>query len=292
MAGAIDWDDLRYFLAAARVGTLAGTARLLDVEHTTIGRRLTSLERSLGVPLILRRPDGLRLTRVGSRLVPALGEVERAIDAALRVVESEGTRVRLAVPSAVTRVLALDRFRRECPDVTLEISSGSRPVDLKNGEADLALRIGPVKDDDLVVKKLGDTGYSLYASDSYLARRGAPSDPRDLAGHDVLGYDENLAAVPGAKWIAEHGAGANIVLRSRDLADMAAAALNGVGLAVLPCMLAASEPSLRRVTNEVLGTRKIALVWRRELTLSAPVRSVIRFVTNIMRENAAVMSGR
>jgi DNA-binding transcriptional LysR family regulator len=63
----LDWDDLRYYLRAARAKTLAGAAREMGVDHTTIGRRLTALERAVGASLVIRGADGLRLTPIGER---------------------------------------------------------------------------------------------------------------------------------------------------------------------------------------------------------------------------------
>ena len=71
-----NWDDLRYFLRAAQTKTLAGAARSMGVEHTTIGRRLSALERALGAALVLRGPDGLTLTPLGQRIAPL---VERLV---------------------------------------------------------------------------------------------------------------------------------------------------------------------------------------------------------------------
>src|SRR5690348_10251910 len=75
----VNWDDLRYFLGAVRAGTLAGASRAMGVEHTTIGRRLASLERALGGAFVLRSPDGLKLTPLGERLLPLVEGVERAV---------------------------------------------------------------------------------------------------------------------------------------------------------------------------------------------------------------------
>ncbi len=169
--------------------------------------------------------------------------------------------------------------------------SGSQPLDLKKGEAELAIRVGPIADEDLIARKLGDAGWSLYAADAYLRRHPAPADPRQLAGHDVLGYDRRLAGAPGARWIEQHGRGATIVLRSRELTDMLAAARGGLGLAVMPCMLAESDSSLRRLTPDVLGRNGIFLAYRRETLLVEPVRTVIDFIVRLMRDNAALVRG-
>src|SRR4051812_33155253 len=94
----LDWDDLRYFLEAARAQTLAGAARNLGIEHTTIGRRLGSLERALGASLVLRGPEGLRLTPAGERVLPLAEELERTVRAVVEAVSTDASRVRLAVP--------------------------------------------------------------------------------------------------------------------------------------------------------------------------------------------------
>lgn len=289
----LDWNDLRYFLRAAHTGTLAGAARALAVEHTTVGRRLTALERAFGAPVFIRSREGLRLTPLGEQARPLIEEVERAVSAVQAFVAADKTRVRLAVPSGFSALITqhLPRLAGSAPNVVLELQSGSRAVELRKGEAELALRVGPIDDDGLVAQYMGEVGWSLYAADSYLARRPAPLDPRDLAGHDVIGYDKALADVPGARWLEEHGAQARIVLRSRELTDMLASACAGLGLAVLPCILADAQPQLTRLTEEVLGERRLSLVYRRELLRVAPVRCVAEFVATLMHECAAIVHG-
>ena len=292
-SGDLDWDDLRHFLAAIRAGTLAGAARALGVKHSTIGRRLTELERALGGALFARRPDGLRLTLLGEKLVPLAQEVERATQALQSQAKSETSTVRLAVPSGFVPQFTphLERLRGNHPEISLEFLSGSRKVDLNKGEADLALRVGAAGDENLVVRKVGEVGWSLYASPEYLARHKAPVDPRRLAGHQVLGFDKSLAGLPGAQWLAEHGKGATIALLHRELADMAAAAVGGAGLALLPCVFAEDYPRLKRLTPEVLGRQPLSLVYRREAKLSKPVEIVAGFVVQVMRERAKLMRG-
>jgi DNA-binding transcriptional LysR family regulator len=290
--GEIDWDDLRYFLWAARQKTLAGAARALRVEHTTIGRRLSALERSLGVPLVLRGPEGLTLTALGAQVAPLVEDVERTVEAVREMVASQRARVRLAVPSGVTALFTphLPALRDEHPGLVLELVSGARPVDLKKGEADLAIRSGPAGDEELVARKLCDSGFALYGSAAYLARRAPPADPGDLSRHDLIGFDPSLSGTPAAQWIETRAKGATIVLRSREMTDMLAAAVSGTGLAILPCMLADAEPALRRLTGVVL-TRPLSLVYRREARLAKEVRAVIRFVVDVVRQHADRISG-
>jgi DNA-binding transcriptional LysR family regulator len=185
----------------------------------------------------------------------------------------------------------LAELRRKHPETSLEFLSAIRPVDLSKGEAELAIRVGPVTDETLVMRKIGESGWSLFASPEYLARRPAPTNPRDLSGHDVLGFNPEFASLPGAKWIAEHGAGANIVLLHRGIEDLVASAVAGLGLAVLPCLAGDREPRLKRVTAEILGRQNLSIVYRREVLLSQPVQMIIRFITAVLRTHTRVMSG-
>jgi DNA-binding transcriptional LysR family regulator len=290
----LDWDDLRYFLAAARQETLSGAARALGVKHSTIGRRISALERSLGAPLFVRQPDGLVVTPLGASVLSRIEQIEQAVAGVRSLVDASRHHVRLACPSGFASFLAdaLARFHRDLPEIELELLSGSQPVDLNKGEAELALRVGPIADQDLLVRKVGDAAWSLYASEAYLRRHPAPTDPRHLKGHQLVGFDRKLAGVPGAQWIERHGHGGTVVQRSVELSDMLAAARNGMGLAVLPCMLAETEPSLKRLTSEVLGRHSISLIYRREMLLVEAVREVIDFVVTTMREKANLVRGK
>jgi DNA-binding transcriptional LysR family regulator len=289
---AIDWDDLRYFLRAAEAKTLAGAARAMRVEHTTVGRRLSALERALGATVMLRTPNGLELTALGESLLPLAHEIERAVAAVSETVATRKTRVRLAVPSGFTHLFApyLGELRRDHPDLSLEVVSGSRPVDLTRGEADLAIRIGPVSGEGLVSRKLGDASSALYASEAYLARRGKPTNVDDLRGHDVIAYDRSLAAIPSAKWIEDRIAGATVVLRCREMTELVSAAANGLGLAVLSCALADFDPSLRRLSG-VLNRRPLSLVYRRERRGDPQIRAVIAFIVAVVRRHAPRFAG-
>ena len=163
----LDWNDLRYFLAAVRSGTLAGAARALGVKHSTVGRRLTALERALGAAVMIRGEHGLQLTPLGEKLVPHAEAAERSVVELQSQSISEMARVRLYVPTGLAKPLApyLPQLRRKHPDISLEILSGSLPADLHKGEAELALRVGPIADDTLVAQKIGDLAWSLRSEE-------------------------------------------------------------------------------------------------------------------------------
>lgn len=288
----LDWDDLRYFLAAAQAKSLAGAARTLGVNHSTIGRRLSSLEAYFGAPLVIRTPDGLQLTQLGLALEPLVEQVEQAVAAACLRATHQKVRVRLAMPTGSAQLFTphLPRLQREFPELSLELLSETRTVDLGKGEADLALRVGPVLDENLVARKVGEIGSSLYGSDGYLARKPVATDLGDLNGHDFI-IDPSPIALAEAQWIEAHRGPAGAVLRIHGLTDLFAAALDGAGLAILPCLLADAQPGLRRLTPQVVIARDLSLVYRREVRLVEPIRAVIRFVLDVLRENTDRISG-
>jgi DNA-binding transcriptional LysR family regulator len=290
----LDWDDVRYFLAAARAGSLAGAARILGIEHSTVGRRLAGLERCLGAAVVLRNPDGLQLTALGRQLYPRAEQVERSVRAVSALASAEKARVRLAAPSGMSRLFVhgLAGLRDRHPEVMLEIISGSRAVDLERGEADLAVRFGTVTDAELVVKKLCELGQALYAAKSYVHRRSTPIDVTDLAGHDVVAFDPALAATPGARWLEERSRNAVIVLRSREMTDMLIAIVGGLGIGVLPCFLGDAEPNLVRLTRQPVATGRLSLVYRREARIARPIRAVAEFVVTSLQRHAAQLLGR
>jgi DNA-binding transcriptional LysR family regulator len=142
-----------------------------------------------------------------------------------------------------------------------------------------------------VARKLCDAGFSLYASESYLARRPERVNPDDLSGHDIVAFDASLSASPAAKWLEARAGNAKVVLRSREMTDMMAAATSGLGLAVLPCMLGDVAASLKRLTPQVVATRNLTLVYRREARLSKNVRLVIAFVEATIRAHRVQITG-
>src|SRR5690606_29102847 len=97
---------------------------------------------------------------------------------------------------------------------------------------------------------------------------------------------------PSAQWLEQRLAGANVVLRGRDAQDMLTAAVSGAGIAVLPCLIAAGEPTLRRLTPAVIATRPLSIVYRKEARSSTELRAVVRFVSDVVREQMDALRDR
>jgi DNA-binding transcriptional LysR family regulator len=292
-----DWNDFRYFLAVARSGSLAGAARELGVEHTTVGRRLSALEGELGARLFLRGPDGLVATDAGRGILPLAQEIEARFEAIDRRVSGSDERIDGTVRFSVSEALSgyfvrhFAALRERHPGLVVQISSGNHASDLMRGEADLAVRAREVTEPDLLARKVACAGWSLYAAADYVARKGAPAAPEDLRGHDVIGFDDSLANTPGGLWLGAHTEGANVVMRGNSIIAAINAAICGMGIGAVPCFLAETEPHLRRLTPRVLGGRDIYLVVHPDLARVARVRAVMDFVTELFARDATLWSG-
>lgn len=294
----VDWNDLAYLLAAYRHRSFGGAARELGCEHTTVSRRLGALESALGVKLFTRGRDGLLPTEIAEEIVPLAEGVEASVQAIERRAAGRDDRVEGVVRLTTSETFAafviqrLGELRSRHPQLVVQVLAENRVLDIARGEADLALRFAETTQRDLVIRKLGEVHWGMYASAEYLARRGRPDPADGLRGHEVVGFDEALAGILGARWLAEHASAASTVFRGNSLRAVLDAALAGIGLAVLPCQLCDPEPRLERLLPESLGSRTLCLVVHPDLARVARVRAVIDFLAHIAhRDRAALLGG-
>lgn len=293
----MDWDDVRFFLAAYRAGSSNGAARLLGVRHTTVGRRLAVLEQSLDAKLFIRTPEGMSPTAAAIAILPLAEDAERSFLSIQRHAGNSDSvvagRVRLTTSEAFSDYLVrhLSQLQERYPALTVEILGGNRVFDIARGEADIAVRMTATTQSELICRRVGDAGWSLYASKEYVARCGVPDPSTDLSGHEVIGFDESLAGTPGAQWLNTYGKAAHIPLRGNSLGAVMSAAVVGIGIAMVPCFLAATEPALRRLSPQLVSTRGIWLVFHPSVARIARVRAVIDFVADIIGADAHFLAG-
>ena len=253
------WDDIRFFLAIHRAGSLSAASGPLGVTQPTCGRRLSALEATLGVRLFHRTPEGLRITEAGTTLLPAANAMEQgarelALAAMARDKALEGT-VCIATNDlfASTFVVgALPVLRAKYPSIRIKLAVAATDADLLARDADLAFRFRPrgvrLRSAALVASKLGDEPFLLYGADVYLERRGPPSDPADLRGHDVVAY---AGPHPASKWCEAAFRDANVMLSASSMHTAAQCIAEGLGLGVLPRRAARRFAPLRRLSAPV-----------------------------------------
>ncbi|OHD00650.1 MAG: LysR family transcriptional regulator [Sphingopyxis sp. RIFCSPHIGHO2_01_FULL_65_24] len=186
--------DIETFLAVASGGSFAAAAKALRLTPSAVSRSIARLEQRLGMILFRRTTRSLALTAEGSayrdRMSVLLAEIETVESDLGR--EKQGPRGLLRVnasPSIGVPLLPiLPRFTARYPEIILDLALSDTIVDLVEERADIAIRLGPLRDTSLRAKKLGHSRMVLVASPEYLARRGTPRTPDDLDGHDCLRF--------------------------------------------------------------------------------------------------------
>ena len=236
-----EWTDLRFFLELARAGTLSGASRRLEVEHTTVARRIDRLETQLGATLFDRSREGYELTEVGLALLPHAEAMEGAALAAAEQiggaeVAAAGV-VRLGVPEVFgVRVVAplLAGLLEQHPDLSIDLLALPRFANLANREADLGVMLDPPTTGRYVVTRLASFRFYLYAAPSYLARHPAIKQQSDLARHDFVDYVQDRLASRELSYLNELGFTPRRRMCCSGMTAQIEAASLGMGLMMAP----------------------------------------------------------
>ncbi|MBK6403770.1 MAG: LysR family transcriptional regulator [Holophagales bacterium] len=187
-------NDLLIFARVADSGSFSRAAERLGLPKSTVSRRISILEERLGERLMVRTTRRLRLTELGEKLLAHARRVATEVDDVAALAENRKEapvgRLRVAMPSDLAILLfseALAAFTAMHPAVSLELDLSARRVDLLGENVDLAVQIGsPPEDALLAARRVAVFPIGLYAAPSYLAGRGDPVSPDDLARHDAL----------------------------------------------------------------------------------------------------------
>jgi DNA-binding transcriptional LysR family regulator len=295
--GFSDWDDLRFFLAVARAGSVSGAARSLDVNHATVSRRIRTLERRVGVRLFERSPDGWSPTEAGVEMQDAALRVEGEIQAIARQVtgrdEALTGPLRVAISDVATRTLmpTFRAFTEQHPEIELELVVSNGLSDLARREADVALRtsVGPPAES-LVGRRLGQVASSVYASLELLELH---DQAADLAVYPWIGFAASMGGGPAASWLAENLPDARVAMRVEAMLVAHNAVRAGVGVATLPCVLGDDDPELRRVVPDLLvPAGEIWVLTHRDLRATARVRAFVEFVRESILGRRELIEGR
>lgn len=276
----MNWDDLRFVAAVARHGSLLAASRELEVEHTTVGRRIDAAERALGAKLFSRTTSGLTLTLEGQRLLGPLDRVEQAVNALARQASADEREprgnVRVTAPESFAIAWLAPRlaaFARAHPGLRVDLDPTGRPLDLGRREAEIALRFFRSKQQDLFVRRVGDVRQGLYATRGYLRSR--PVRGHELAGHLLLA---DPAGTPEAQWLDALARGTKPILTSPLALALLPPARAGIGIALLPRYLGDAEPTLVYLPMPDEPESPLWLTVHRDLRATPRVRAVLDFL--------------
>lgn len=283
-----NWDHLRAFLEVARTGRLVVAASRIKTDHTTVARRISSLEQALNVTLFDRSPKGYALTSKGQAIVELVEAMEAlTIKAADQVsgddLNVSGT-VRLAAPEGFGSYFLAPRLAGLIdlqPDLHIELIASPNLVNLSKREADLAIVLSRPKGGRLFAKKLSDFELGLFATQTYLDRFDPIRTQADLSTHRFIGYIDDLLYAPELDYAHDVHSGVETILGSNNLVAQVAATRSHAGLCILPNFIAASYHDLRHVLpDRIRLTREFWIIGHDDTRHVRRIRTVNEYISN------------
>jgi DNA-binding transcriptional LysR family regulator len=291
---AMNWDDMRVFLAVARLEILSKAARTLNMDPATVGRRILRLEQALGVTLFAKSPQGYGLTRDGARLLSHAQEAEAAMTMGVAGMSDEDDSlrgsIRLGAPDGCANFvlpLVLERLGRAHPDLQVQVVALPRVINLSNREADLVISVSAPQAGRLTVQKITDYHLSLAAMAPYLEDRPKIETAGDLQDHDIIGYIPDLIFDKELDYLEHLGLDA-----PRFSSNSVSVQLNMVraelGLGVVHDFCLPQEVDLRRVLPDAFRLKRSFYLVRH--VSDRKVERLTRFSEALIREMKAVVA--
>lgn len=274
----IQWDHWRSFIAVADQGNLSAAARVLGLTQPTVSRHIDLLEQGVGAKLFLRSPHGLAMSDLGQALLPEARAMAASAAALARTASepahaTEGI-VRLTASEVVgSEILpgVLAPLLADHPGLEVELALSNRNQDLLRREADLAIRMARPTQAGLVARKIADVRIGLYAHESYLSSHGTPAAPEALAGHILIGPDQDIMTLAAL-------VGTGVTRRMiRFRCDRESAQFNGIrsgmGIGAMQAGIARTTAGLRPVLAQDVSFRlECWLAMHEDLRGSARMR--------------------
>jgi len=263
----MDWDKLRVFHAVAEAGSFTHAGEALNLSQSAVSRQISALEESVSVPLFHRHARGLILTEQGELLYRTAHEVFAKLAMAEAQLSESKDRPKGQLKVTTTVALGstwltprMGEFLEVYPDVTVDLLLDDRELDLSMREADVAIRMAPPRQPELIQRHLMTVHMHVYASPTYIKRYGLPKSADELDNHKVIVYGEETGPpVPDTNWLLRLGMKGEgrrrPCLTVNNVYAIQRAAEAGLGLAALPEFIVLGNSNLVRVLPEVEGPR-------------------------------------
>jgi DNA-binding transcriptional LysR family regulator len=292
----LEWNDLHLVLAVCREGTLSGAARVLEVNHSTVFRRIGAIENKLGVRLFERLPSGYVMTKAGEAMQQVAERVENEVLGLSRKLIGRDLHLsgvlRIAVPDALLLKILMPHvssFAQRYPDIQLELIISNNYLNLTRREADIAVRVTNSPPETVIGRHICSMMTTIYGSTEYLASQA----DNTIEHYTWLMPDENLAHLPICKWLNHHYPNAKTAFRCNTLLGLYEAAVQNLGVVSLPCFLADPDTRLKRLlTPPDELTAELWLLTHPDLRRTARVRAFMDFLENILEKEKDLIEGR
>ncbi len=287
----MQWDDLRIFLAVARDGSISGAAKRLGVQHSTVSRRIRSLEEMLATRLIERKTSGYELTEAGEELKLSASKVEVEILDVEGALSGQETGVSgelrvTAINNMASSILMpmFTRFSAVYPDIELHIVVSNKFARLAERDADIAIRLTNAPTDTLIGTRLVTVASAVYGERKYCSALTSGSAEKKWLGIECCGFHTS--------WTKEACPEQNHTLFVDDTLLTLAALKEGAGLAYLPCFLGDSDPALMRFyPPEKKHDLGLWLLYHRDLRRTKRVRLFREHMLREVADTAAFFEG-
>ena len=283
---------LQAFVAVAELRSFSAAARRLRIAKSAISRQVGALEAALGVRLFNRTTRSLSLTEVGrgyfERAERILADLSEADEAVGEMRSAPRGKLRVSAPMSfgfLHLTPALCDFLARYPEVDVDVALSDRFVDLVEEGFDVAVRIAVLPDSSLIARRLAPARAVICASPAYLARRGEPKIPDDLAGHDCL-FNSNLPSGREWRFVGRDGSPTRVAVKGRLSLNngdaLRVAALHGFGLVRLPTFIVGRDLQAGMLTSVLDGYLEqdaaIHAVYPHARRLSPAVRAFVDFL--------------
>jgi len=294
----VDWDKLRIFHAVAEAGSFTHAGESLNLSQSAVSRQISALEESLNVSLFHRHARGLILTEQGELLYRTAHEVFAKLAMAEAQLSESKDRPKGQLKVTTTVALGstwltprMGEFLDVYPDVTVDLLLDDRELDLSMREADVAIRMAPPRQPELIQRHLMTVHMNIYAAPAYIKRYGLPRTVEELDSHKVIVYGEaTRPPVPDTNILMRLGVKGEERRRPsltvNNVYAIQRAAEAGLGLAALPEFMVQGNSNLVRVLAEVEGPRIDAyFVYPEELRNSKRIQVFRDFLLRKVAES-------
>ena len=287
-----NWDDLRYFLAVCRTHSFVAAAGRLHVTHSTVSRRITALEDAMEAQLFLRTEKGCRLTPAGEALLPYAERMESTAMGLWEQVQGKNSQlsgtIRIGAPDGLGNCFLathLGRFQEQHPQLEVELIAVPLYYSLTKREIDILITITRPTSSHIVARKIIDYRLGLFAAQAYLSGCGEIRERKDLAGHSLVDYIEDLLYDENLRFLHEFAPGQQARFHSSTVVGQMNAVISGAGIGVLPYFMAHDAADLVPVLPQLYTERNFWLQVNPESRQLARVRAMIDFIVEQIEHN-------
>ena len=282
----MDWDKLRIFHAVAEAGSFTHAGETLNLSQSAISRQISALEQSINVPLFHRHARGLKLTEQGEDLYLTAHDVFHKV--AMTVARLTESKEQAEGPLKITTTVGfgsvwltprIKEFMDLYPEIDVTITLDYDDHNLAMREADVAIRLTPPRQSDLVQRHLMNIHYKVYASPEYLQEHGMPKTPEELDNHNLVTFGDEVGdqtdLLPALNFL--QGAGAKgkrrkPVLQVNNIYGIYRAVRSGVGIGALPDYFIEGSVNLVHILPELQSPQtEVYFVYPEELRQSARI---------------------